>query len=191
MPAEDPRLDLRKRQILSFIRLWTDKHGFPPSMREIGQAVGLKSTSSVGRQLRALEQLGLLKRDPKLPRTYQIVTCFASPDPAPAPQGSACSLLVAEASAEGQTGTVFVLQVMLGPALGQALFDGALLTVQSAGSEAPARSDHATILGRVVAITHPCTSVVPLPSEPNIPASAQAQGPALVGETLPTPGTSS
>ncbi|EOM78244.1 transcriptional repressor LexA [Rhodococcus rhodnii] len=70
----------RQRRVLNVIRDTVAQRGYPPSIREIGDAVGLNSTSSVAHQLRTLERKGLLKRDPNRPRAVnvQIVT-----DPAP------------------------------------------------------------------------------------------------------------
>ena len=48
----------RQRRILEFLREWADQHGYPPSVREIGEAVGLVSPSSVAYQLKALERKG-------------------------------------------------------------------------------------------------------------------------------------
>lgn len=57
-----PRLTDRQRQILDVIRGWIDEHGYPPSMREIGQAVGIRSTNGVSDHLKALERKGYLVR---------------------------------------------------------------------------------------------------------------------------------
>lgn len=62
----------RQQRILVFLREGIEKRGYPPSMREIGQAVGLASTSSVAHQLRVLERLGYVKRDPHRPRALEI-----------------------------------------------------------------------------------------------------------------------
>jgi repressor LexA len=66
--------DLSKRQrgILEFIRGWVDDHGYPPSVREIGEAVGLVSPSSVAYQLKELEKKGHLRRDPNRPRAVDV-----------------------------------------------------------------------------------------------------------------------
>jgi repressor LexA len=58
----------RQRRVLEVIREWVERLGYPPSVREIGEAVGLTSTSSVAHQLRALERKGYLRRDPNRPR---------------------------------------------------------------------------------------------------------------------------
>src|ERR671925_1042606 len=65
----DRRLTPRRQKILDCIRDSVQRRGYPPSMREIAAAVGLKSTSAVTYQLKTLEQMGHLTRDAKLPRT--------------------------------------------------------------------------------------------------------------------------
>ncbi len=62
----------RQRRVLEVIRDWVERLGYPPSVREIGEAVGLTSTSSVAHQLRALERKGYLRRDPNRPRAVGI-----------------------------------------------------------------------------------------------------------------------
>jgi repressor LexA len=62
----------RQRKVLRFIRESVAKRGYPPSVREIGDAVGLKSPSSVAHQLNALERKGLLRKDPNRPRAVDI-----------------------------------------------------------------------------------------------------------------------
>jgi repressor LexA len=62
----------RQRRIMDFIRLTVDERGYPPTVREIGEAVGLTSSSSVHAQLANLERLGLLRRDPTKPRAMEI-----------------------------------------------------------------------------------------------------------------------
>lgn len=67
MPVE-AGLTARERRALTMIKDYTDRFGYPPSVREIGEATGLMSTSSVARLLRSLEQKGYLHRNPNLPR---------------------------------------------------------------------------------------------------------------------------
>ena len=62
----------RQRRVLEVIRDWVERLGYPPSVREIGEAVGLTSTSSVAHQLRALERKGYLRRDPNRPRAVGV-----------------------------------------------------------------------------------------------------------------------
>ncbi|AOS62531.1 transcriptional repressor LexA [Actinoalloteichus hymeniacidonis] len=63
----------RQRRVLEVIREWVDRQGYPPSVREIGEAVGLTSTSSVAHQLRTLERKGYLRRDPNRPRAVGVL----------------------------------------------------------------------------------------------------------------------
>ena len=62
----------RQRTILEVIRASVTSRGYPPSIREIGDAVGLTSTSSVAHQLRTLERKGFLRRDPNRPRAVDV-----------------------------------------------------------------------------------------------------------------------
>ncbi|MHA4849505.1 transcriptional repressor LexA [Rhodococcus sp. MSC1_016] len=62
----------RQRRVLEVIRTSVNERGYPPSIREIGDAVGLTSTSSVAHQLRTLERKGFLRRDPNRPRAVDV-----------------------------------------------------------------------------------------------------------------------
>jgi repressor LexA len=68
-------LDLTKRQkeIFDFIRRYAEKTGYPPTVREIGKAVGLHSSSTVHAHLANLEKIGLLRRDPAKPRAIELL----------------------------------------------------------------------------------------------------------------------
>ena len=72
---ETMELDLTKRQkeIFDFIRKYAAKTGYPPTVREIGKAVGLHSSSTVHAHLANLEKLGLVKRDPSKPRAIELL----------------------------------------------------------------------------------------------------------------------
>ena len=70
--AGDSPLTERQRTILNVIRASVTNRGYPPSIREIGDAVGLTSTSSVAHQLRTLERKGYLRRDPNRPRAVDV-----------------------------------------------------------------------------------------------------------------------
>ncbi|TSD96059.1 transcriptional repressor LexA [Skermania sp. ID1734] len=65
-------LTARQRKVLEVIRASVTERGYPPSIREIGDAVGLTSTSSVAHQLRTLEKKGFLRRDPNRPRAVDV-----------------------------------------------------------------------------------------------------------------------
>jgi repressor LexA len=70
---ERPELTVRQRKVLEMIRESVDTRGYPPSLREIGEVVGLTSPSSVAHQLKMLERKGYLRRDPNRPRAIEIV----------------------------------------------------------------------------------------------------------------------
>ena len=74
------KLGKRQLAIYDFIRTYTDEHGYPPSVREIGAAVGLASPSTVHMHLKVLEEHGLIKRDSKKPRTIEVMQDRQSPD---------------------------------------------------------------------------------------------------------------
>ena len=63
----------RQREIWSFIVDYVDRHGYPPTVREIGGAVGLASPSTVHAHLANLERAGLLRRDPTKPRALELI----------------------------------------------------------------------------------------------------------------------
>lgn len=110
-PAEVPpvaeSLTRRQRLVLETITAAIAAHGYPPSMREIGDAVGLTSSSSVSHQLQALERKGFLRRDPKRPRAMEVVMPDedgspeppVSPELAQAPAGSVSVPLVGRIAA--------------------------------------------------------------------------------------------
>src|SRR5690625_2386495 len=72
VPAVDD-LSPRQRQILDFIRSEVIKKGYPPSVREVGQAVGLSSSSTVHGHLGKLEEKGYIRRDPTKPRAIELL----------------------------------------------------------------------------------------------------------------------
>lgn len=75
-------LSQRQRQILDFIKQQVVSKGYPPSVREIGQAVGLRSSSTVHGYLSRLEQKGLIRRDPTKPRAIELLNSDALSRPA-------------------------------------------------------------------------------------------------------------
>ena len=68
-------LNLTKRQqeIFDYIRRYSAKHGYPPTVRDIGRAIGLTSSSTVHTHLANLEKIGLLRRDPTKPRAIELL----------------------------------------------------------------------------------------------------------------------
>jgi repressor LexA len=71
-PPDATGLTPRQQRVLATIKEAIEKRGYPPSMREIGEAVGLTSSSSVAHQLKTLEEKGFLKRDPNRPRALEV-----------------------------------------------------------------------------------------------------------------------
>ena len=73
-------MDLTKRQqeIFDFIKRYSDAHGYPPTVRDIGKAVGLASSSTVHAHLANLEKVGALRRDPSKPRAIELFDRVAS-----------------------------------------------------------------------------------------------------------------
>ncbi|WP_322766621.1 transcriptional repressor LexA [Frankia sp. Cr1] len=76
-PADASGLTPRQRKVLEVIRNAVERRGYPPSVREIGEAVGLTSTSSVAHQLKMLEEKGFLRRDPHRPRAMEVLSADA------------------------------------------------------------------------------------------------------------------
>ncbi len=148
--AGNAGLTLRQRKVLDVIRDWLDRFGYPPSVREIGEAVGLTSTSSVAHQLRALERKGFLRRDPNRPRAVgvlptEIVTGLdpaSKPTPAYVPmlgRIAAGGPILAEESIEDVfplpreivgEGEVFLLKVVGDSMIDAAITDGDWVVVR-------------------------------------------------------------
>src|SRR5262245_45710572 len=76
-------LTARQQEIWKFLTEYVDQHGYPPTVREIGEAVGLASPSTVHAHLANLERAGLIKRDPTKPRALEL---RRDPRPEPAPR---------------------------------------------------------------------------------------------------------
>ena len=71
-PADATGLTPRQQRILTHLKESMEARGYPPSMREIGEAVGLTSSSSVAHQLKVLEEKGFVRRDPNRPRALEV-----------------------------------------------------------------------------------------------------------------------
>src|SRR3954471_17299879 len=67
------KLTKRQQQIFDFIKRHTSEKGYPPTVRDIGQAVGLTSSSTVHAHLANLERAGVLRRDPTKPRAMEVI----------------------------------------------------------------------------------------------------------------------
>jgi repressor LexA len=66
-------LTKRQQEIFDFIKSYSSKHGYPPTVRDIGKAIGLTSSSTVHAHLANLEKAGMLRRDPTKPRALEIL----------------------------------------------------------------------------------------------------------------------
>lgn len=84
----NPILTERQQEIWQFLVEYVDGHGYPPTVREIGDAVGLASPSTVHAHLANLERVGLLKRDPTKPRALELVGRRAAQQASDAPPRS-------------------------------------------------------------------------------------------------------
>jgi len=69
----DLKLTKRQQEIFSYIKRYSAKHGYPPTVRDIGKAIGLTSSSTVHAHLANLEKVGLLRRDPTKPRAIELL----------------------------------------------------------------------------------------------------------------------
>jgi repressor LexA len=69
----DLQLTKRQQEIFDFIKRYSAKHGYPPTVRDIGKAIGLTSSSTVHTHLANLEKIGILRRDPSKPRALELL----------------------------------------------------------------------------------------------------------------------
>ncbi len=142
------KLTRRQNDILTFVRRYTESHGYPPSVREIGQAMGLTSSSTVHSHLAALERKGYLRRDPSKPRALEILRDDTRDQGAPARRAvqlpvvgrvTAGEPILADQNIEDYLpipadllngGDGFVLKVRGDSMIGARIFDGDLLVVR-------------------------------------------------------------
>ncbi|MFB7594675.1 transcriptional repressor LexA [Streptomyces sp. NPDC056160] len=157
----------RQAAIVACIEETVARKGYPPSLREIGQAVQLKSTSSVAHQLTALERKGVLVRDPRRPRAYRVRHRWATEYPqAPAtaaPESASVPLVgriaagapvLAEEAVEDVLslprrlvgdGQLFGLRVVGDSMIESAICDGDIVTVRRQDS-----ADHGDIVAALL-----------------------------------------
>ncbi|WP_328686056.1 transcriptional repressor LexA [Streptomyces sp. NBC_01261] len=161
--AAEGQLTPRQSAIVSYIREAVGRQGYPPSMREIGEAVHLASTSSVAHQLMALESKGVLYRDPHRPRAYQVRPTWAPEldgrtgtqvDVPLVGRIAAGAPLLAEEMIEDVyplprqvvgDGDLFALTVVGDSMLGAAICDGDIVTVRRQDS-----ADHGDIVAALL-----------------------------------------
>jgi repressor LexA len=77
------KLTKRQQEIFDFVRRYAGEHGYPPTVRDIGKAIGLTSSSTVHAHLANLEKLGVLRRDPTKPRAIEVLVDRAKARVAP------------------------------------------------------------------------------------------------------------
>jgi repressor LexA len=145
-------LTWRQRKILRAIRESVHRRGYPPSMLEIGEAVGLTSTSSVSYQLSILQRKGYLHRDMGRARTVELRLPGRPGIP---------GIDIPSQEAEG---TLFLLKVIGDSMINAAIADGDWVVVRqqdaqdgdivAATAHTPILKDEASIIGRVVAVLH-------------------------------------
>ncbi|MFF2306033.1 transcriptional repressor LexA [Streptomyces sp. NPDC058128] len=160
-------LTARQVAITEFIEREVTRQGYPPSMREIGAAVKLSSTSSVAHQLMALERKGVLYRDPHRPRAYRVrarwtmdfpeAPTHAGPGVAAVPlvgRIAAGAPILAEEAVEDVLalprqlvgeGRLFALKVVGDSMIDAAICDGDVVTVRQADS-----ADHGDIVAAMI-----------------------------------------
>ena len=140
-------LTARQREIWSFVLDYSDRHGYPPTVREIGGAVGLASPSTVHAHLANLERAGLLRRDPTKPRALELLgreRAAAEAEPAALPklpllgQIAAGGPLLAEQNVEDEIAVPetlhgdFLLRVKGDSMIEAGILEGDLVVVQRA-----------------------------------------------------------
>jgi repressor LexA len=144
-------LTARQQEIWQFLVDYVDRHGYPPTVREIGEAVGLASPSTVHAHLANLERAGLLKRDPTKPRALDLIghrRDSRAEEPAPVEQQklpllgqiAAGGPLLAEQNIEDEIGVPeplarradFLLRVKGDSMIEAGILDGDIVVVQRA-----------------------------------------------------------
>ncbi len=98
-PPDASGLTPRQRKVLEVIRAAVERRGYPPSVREIGEAVGLTSTSSVAHQMKVLQSKGFLRRDPHRPRAVEVLLPSAAATDSDAPVAATPTAFEDEADA--------------------------------------------------------------------------------------------
>jgi repressor LexA len=134
----------RQRRILEIIRAFTAEHGYPPSVREIGERVGLSSSSTIHAHLKALERRGLIARDPTKPRALRPANLPSVPDALVVPvlgRVAAGVPITAQEDVEGEfvlpssfvprASDTFMLRVQGDSMVDAAILEGDLLLVRS------------------------------------------------------------
>jgi repressor LexA len=137
-PGGPERLTPRQRRVLETIRRSVSSRGYPPTMREIGEAVGLASPSSVKHQLATLERKGYLRRDPNRPRAIEVVDPTAGADRAAEPQSTSAPVEPTPLEPAGSSGSP-VESSLAGAVAGMA------------DDERPSAPSYVPVVGRIAA----------------------------------------
>ncbi|TLM84967.1 transcriptional repressor LexA [Pseudarthrobacter sp. NamE2] len=119
----------RQKKILETIQRSVNENGYPPSMREIGDTVGLASLSSVTHQLSQLEKLGYLRRDPKRPRAMEVLTPLTLDTGLPKPAAKS-SAVMDEADGGTVTELPTAVDTAMVPLVGRIAAGGPILADQ-------------------------------------------------------------
>ncbi|GAB3756973.1 transcriptional repressor LexA [Microlunatus parietis] len=122
-PIDAAGLTPRQRRVLEVIKETVEARGYPPSIREMGDAVGLASSSSVAHQLKVLEAKGFLRRDPNRPRALEVLL---PGDPAAAAVARPVSAATESEFDESEVGNNFPAPVHV-PVLGRIAAGGPIL----------------------------------------------------------------
>ncbi|MFK0106432.1 MarR family transcriptional regulator [Streptomyces sp. NPDC091217] len=159
-------LSSRQLQILNYLRKVSAEQGFPPTTREIADAVGLRSPSSVSYQLDRLEKLGLVDRVNGRFRG-RVLSDAASPRKGATVKVVGCPLLDGSSDDHDgdKTDLVVVLKVPLDRHVRRALRSGAHLTIQQLPvADSDSTSVDASVMGEVIGITHPVSGTFLIPA---------------------------
>jgi repressor LexA len=127
----------RRAQILDFIGRYAERHGYPPTVREIGEGVGLSSPSTVHAHLAKLEAAGMLSRDATKPRAMQVAADAPPPRPNALPLLGAVAAGVPRLADEDVEDWVeapfqadFLLRVRGDSMIGAGMLDGDILAIR-------------------------------------------------------------
>jgi len=202
-------LSERQLQVLTFIKEKVTERGYPPSVREIGEALGLSSPSTVHSHLSGLVKAGLLRRDPSKPRAIEVLDPHSARAPRSKPNRQAATrdvpllgriaagspILATEhvedvyqlpASLVGR-GPVFMLRVKGDSMIEAGILDGDLVVIERGGSPSNGEIVAALIDGEEATIKRlrrTGTQVILEPANPALQPVAYASGVEVIGRVV-------